>query len=93
MGLLNIDNCSKTVVFKTSKCLLYKHYHKYFQTFKNHPNKFDVSQFLVLLYDYVPNIKNCYSINRLLKNVNILQVGTGKNLTTPLHSDIKKVKI
>ena len=30
------------------------------------------------------------SIDRLLKNVNVLQVGTVKNLTTPLCSGTKK---
>ena len=44
-------------------------------------------QFLVLLHDCVQNMKNYYSINRLLKNVNVLQVGTVKNPTTLLHSD------
>ena len=38
-------------------------------------------------------MKNYYSIDRLLKNVNILQVGTGKNPNTPLYSDTKKVKV
>ena len=36
---------------------------------------------------------NYYSIDRLSKNVNVLQVGTGNNPTTPLCSDTKKVKI
>ena len=48
--------------------------------------------FLVLLFDCVPNMKNYCSIDRLLKNVYFLQVGTGKNPTTPLYSDTKKVK-
>ena len=38
-------------------------------------------------------MKNYYSIGRLSKNVNVLQVGTGNNPTTPLCSDTKKVKI
>ena len=38
-------------------------------------------------------MKNYYSIYRLLKNVNILQVGADKNLTTSLYSYTKKVKI
>ena len=38
-------------------------------------------------------MKNYYSIGRLSKNVNVLQVGTGNNPTTPLRSDTKKVKI
>ena len=47
---------------------------------KKYLKKFDIRQFLVLLYDFVPNMKNYWSIDRLLKNVNALQVGTGKNL-------------
>ena len=58
--------------------------------FKKHPNKFDIRQFLVLLHGYVPNMKNYYSIDKLLKNVNVLPVGTGKYPTTSLYSDRKK---
>ena len=36
---------------------------------------------------------NYYSIDRLSKNFNVLQVGTGNNSTTLLCSDTKKVKI
>ena len=35
-------------------------------------------------------MKNYKGIDRLLKNVNVLQVGTGKNATTPSHSETKK---
>ena len=38
-------------------------------------------------------MKNYYSTDRLSKNVNVLQVGTGNNPITPLCSDTKKVKI
>ena len=34
MDLLNIDNRSKTLVFKQFKCLLYKYYPKFVETFK-----------------------------------------------------------
>ena len=37
-------------------------------------------------------MKNYYGIDKLLKNVNVLQVGTGKMQTTHLYSDTKKVK-
>ena len=57
--------------------------------FKKHPNKFDIRQFLVLLHGYVPNMKNYYSIDKLLKNVNVLPVGTGKYPTTSLYSETK----
>ena len=60
--------------------------------FKKHPNKFDIMQFLVLLHGYVPNMKNYYSIDKLLKNVNVLPVGTGKYPTTSLYSETKKWK-
>ena len=98
VDLLNIDNPSKTLVFKNFEDLLYKYYPKFVKTFKKHPSKFDRRQFLFLLYDCVSNLKNSYSIDRLLKTVNFLQVKnrkvrTGKNPTTLLYSEIKKVKI
>ena len=37
-------------------------------------------------------MKNLWSTDRLLKNVNVLQVGAGKNSATPLYSDTKKWK-
>ena len=58
-----------------------------------HPNIFDIRHFLVPLYNCVPNVKNYYSIDRLFKNVNILQAAIGKNPTTPLYNDTEKVKI
>ena len=81
---------SLTLVFKKFICLLYKYYPKFVKMSKKHPNKFDIRQFLVLLYDCVPNKKTYYSIDRLVKNVNVLHVGTGKNPTTPLYSETKK---
>ena len=38
-------------------------------------------------------MENYWSIDRLLKNVNFLQVGTGKNPTTPLYSETKKSQV
>ena len=90
MDSLNIDNRSKALTFKKFKRPLHKYYPKFVKTFKKHPNKFDIRQFLVILFYFVPNIKNYYSIDRLLKNANVLQAGTGKNPTTPLYSDTKK---
>ena len=49
MDLMNIDNCSKTLPFQKFKNL-YKYYPKFVKTFKKHPNKFDIRQFLFLLY-------------------------------------------
>ena len=60
MDLLNIDNRSKTLVFKKFKGFLCKYYPKLVKTFEKHRNKFDVIQFLALLYDCVPNMKNYY---------------------------------
>ena len=93
MDSLNIDNRSKALAFKKFKRLLFKYYPKFVKTFKKHPHKFDIRQFLVFLYDCVTNIKYYCSIDRLLKNDNILQVGTGKNPTTPLYKDAKKSEI
>ena len=84
------DKRSKTLVFKKLKRFLYKYYPTFVKTFKKHPNKFDIRQFLVLLYDCVPNMKSYHSIDRLLKCFNVLQVGTGKNPTTPLYSENTK---
>ena len=65
MDSLNIDNHSKTLPLKTFKHLLYKYYSEFVKTFKKHPNKFDIQQFFVLVYDCIPNMKNCSSIDRL----------------------------
>ena len=45
--MLNLDNPPKTLTFKKSEHLLYKFYLKFVKTFKEHPNKFDIRQFLV----------------------------------------------
>ena len=76
MHSLNTDNRSKRI-----KRVLCKYYPKFIKTLKKHPNQFDTRKFLVLLYDCVPNIKR-YSTDRLVKNVNVLQEGTGKIPTT-----------
>ena len=89
MDSLNIDNCSKTLAFKKFKDLFCKCYPKFDETFKKHPRKFDIRQFLVLLYCCVPNMKNYCSTDRLLKNANVLQVRAGQNPITPLYSDKK----
>ena len=56
MDSLNIDNQSKTLVFKKFKRLLYKYYPRFVKTFKMHSNKFDINHFPVLSYDCVPNM-------------------------------------
>ena len=90
LDLLNIGNQSKTLAFKNSKRLLYKYYPKFVKPFKKHPNKFDRIQFLVFLNDCIPNTKSHRSIGKLLTNVNVLQVETGKNTTNPLYSETNK---
>ena len=67
MDSLNIDNRGKALTIKNFKCLLDKYYPKFVKRFKKHPNKFDIRQFLLLLYDCVPNIKIYYSTDRILK--------------------------
>ena len=47
---------------------------------------------MFFFHGYAPNMKNYYSIDKLLKNVNVLPVGTGKYPTTSLYSDTKKWK-
>ena len=90
MDLLKIDNHSKMLAFKKFKHLFYKCYPKFVKKLKKHPNKLDMRQFLVLSYDCIPNIINFWSFDRLLKNVNVLQVETGKNPTTPSYIETKK---
>ena len=89
MDQLNIDNRAKTLVSKRFKGFLQKYHPKFVKRFKIHFKNFDRKQFFVLLYDCIPNMKKYFSIDRLLKNVNILQVGTGKNPTTLLYYDTK----
>ena len=67
MDSLNTDNRSKTLVFKKAKRVLYKCYPKFVGAFKKHPHKFYIRQFVVLLYDCVPKMKNYRSTGRLLK--------------------------
>ena len=82
LSSLNIENQSKTLVFKKYKRLLYKCYREFVKMFTKQPNKFDIRQFLVLLYDCVPSMKNYYSIGRLVKNLDVLEAGTVKTPNT-----------
>ena len=45
MDSSNIDNHSKTLVFKKIKRLLDKYYPKFAETFKKHPNDSNIKQF------------------------------------------------
>ena len=46
--------------------------------------------FCFILSDCITNVKNLLSNDRLVKNVNFLQTGTGKNPITLLYSETKK---
>ena len=78
MDSLNIDNCSKTLVFKIFKPFSINIILNLVKRLQNILINL-IWEFLVLLHDCVRNMKNYYSIDRLLKNVNALQVGTVKN--------------
>ena len=80
MESLNIDNRSKVLAFKKFKRLLNISYPKFVKMSKKHLNKFDIGQFLDFFY-----IKSYYSIGRVLKNVNVLQVATDKNPATSIY--------
>ena len=80
MESLNIDNRSKVLAFKKSKRLLNISYTKFVKISKKHLNKFNIGQFLDFFY-----IKSYYSIGRVLKNVIVLQVATGKNPATSIY--------
>ena len=49
MDSLNVDDHWKTLAFKKFKHLC-KYYPKFDKTFKKHTSKFDVRQFLILLF-------------------------------------------
>ena len=79
------------------KHILYKYCPRFVKAYKIQcycsSNKFDIDQFLVLLFDCVTNIKHLLSIDNRLKNPNILWVETGKNPTTALYSTTTKPEI
>ena len=79
MDSWNIFNYSKSLTFKKCKHLLCKYYPQFFKAYKKQPNRLETRQFLVLLYDCIPNMKHVWNIDRLLKNANILMSGAGKN--------------
>ena len=79
---LNIDNHSKT--FKNAFSI------NIMLNLLERPNKFDIRQFLVLLYDCVPNMKNYYRIDGLLKDVNVLEKGTRENPASHLYKETRK---
>ena len=46
----------------------------------------------MLLYDCAPKSSQLLSIDKPLKNANVLQLRLGKNLTTLLYSDLSNLK-
>ena len=83
----SIDNQSKVSGFRKFKRLLCKHYPRFskISTTGKHLN-----QFLMLLYNCVPNLSQLLSIDKLLKNDNVWQLGICRNLSTALYSDTAK---
>ena len=90
MDLVNFEECSKNLAFRKFKRLLYKYYCKFVKAYKKQPNRLDIRQSLVLLYDCVPSMKNIWIIYKLLKNANVLKSGTCKNSTTALYHETTK---
>ena len=83
MNSSSFANYSKTSSLKKFKRLLYKYYPRFSTICKN---SMHLNQFLVLLYNIVPNLRHSWSIHKLLKNANVSKTGMGKNLTTALYS-------
>ena len=52
-----------------------------------HKNIQWLNQFLVLLYNWVPNLKHILNIDKLLKNTNFSQLEASKNPTTTLYCE------
>ena len=64
---------------------------QFVKAYKKQPNRLPIRQFLVLLYDCIPN-KQLLSIDRLLKKNAILTLITGKNPTTALYSETTRTE-
>ena len=90
MNSLNIDNRSKPYFSKNLSTFSTDIILNLLKCLKNILINSIQGSFLFFFHGYVPNIKNYYSIDKLLKNVNVLPVGTGKYPTTSLYSDTKK---
>ena len=66
---LNIDNPSTFLAFKKDKRHLYRYYPNMVKGYKKQLKRLDIRQYLVLLSNFVRNMKHVWSINKLLKNV------------------------
>ena len=81
MNSTNFDNQSRSSGFKQFKCFyinIILGFHRSEQKCAFKLNSVHLNQFLVLLYDCVPSLKYFLSIDKLLKNFNVSQLGTGK---------------
>ena len=67
---LNIDNLSIFLTFKKDKRHLYRYYYpKMVKDYKKQITRLDIRQSLVLLSNFIQNMKHVWSIDKLLKNV------------------------
>ena len=88
MNSPNSANHSKIAAFEKLKPLLCKYYLRFVKNFKNseHLNKLLV----LVLYDSLRSLKGFLSINALLDESIVLEIGTGKYATTALNSKTTK---
>ena len=84
MDSSNSVNYSKASAFNKFKRLYYPRFFKI--------RRFGecLNQFLVVLYDCVPSMSQFLSVDKLLLNDSVSQLGIVRNPTTPLCSDTTK---
>ena len=87
MDSSNIDNRSKSPTSNKFKRLLYNYYPIFSKISKIGENP---NQFIALLYNCVPSLSQFWSIDKILKNDNVSELGMGKNQTTLLYSATTK---
>ena len=90
IDLLYIGNSSKTLGFKNFSSFYINITLSLLLNLQKSPNRLDIRQFLVLLYDCTLKVKHNWSIYRLLKNAIVLNSRVDKNPTTALYSETKK---
>ena len=87
MNSSNFDKSSEVSDFNKFKRFLYKYYSRFSKISKSSKN---LNQCLVLLYDCMPRISQLLSINKLLRNAYVSQLGMVKNPTTSSDSETTK---
>ena len=87
MNSSNFDKNSEVSDFNKFKRFLYKYYSRFSKISKSSKN---LNQCIVLLYDCMPRISQLLSINNLLRNAYVSQLGMVKNPTT--SSEIETTK-